>query len=248
LRDKIFLEFKTLATIYFTPTPTQEKAQEQEQEQIHVLDLISQEYTTEPKRATKELFTFFNGVKSIYHVNYVANFTIANVTYNSVQQYRQHRKVPLLYDDVRASQIMNATNPDEQKRLDSKVTHFNKDMWNSKTNLLMHEANFNKFVQNNEVKQELLATAGTTLAQACPFKSDRSTGYFVDEPNCHNRQKWNGKNKLSEILTSLREEILYIANNTKTNSTQINDMPTSFEPEIDYEKLERACPKIGHYF
>jgi len=112
----------------------------------------------------------------------------------------------------------------------------------------MHEANFNKFMQNNELKQELLATAGTTLAQACPFKSDRSTGYFVDEPNCHNRQKWNGKNKLSEILTSLREEILYIANNTKTNSTQINDMPTSFEPEIDYEKLERACPKIGHYF
>jgi len=112
----------------------------------------------------------------------------------------------------------------------------------------MHKANFNKFMQNNELKQELLATAGTTLAQACPFKDDWSTGYFVNEPNCHNRPKWNGKNKLGEILTNLRGEILYIANHAKTNSTQIIDMATSYEPEVDYEKCQRACPEIGHYF
>jgi len=70
-------------------------------------------------------------------------------------------------------------------------------------------------MQNNELKQKLLATSGTTLAQACPFKGNWSTGYFVDEPNCHNRQKWNEENKLGEILTNLRGEILYIANNTK---------------------------------
>jgi len=112
----------------------------------------------------------------------------------------------------------------------------------------MQEANFNEFMQNNELKQELLATAGTTLAQACPFRGDWSTGYFVDEPNCHIRKEWNGKNKLDEILTNLRGKILYTANNTKTNPTQINDMATSFEPEIDYEKQQPACPEIGHFF
>jgi len=121
-------------------------------------------------------------------------------------------------------------------------------MWNSKTNLLMHEANFNKFVQNNELKQELLATAGTTLAQACPFRGDWSTSYFVDELNCHHRQSWNGINKLGEILTNLREEILYIANNTKTNTIHINNMATCFKPEVDYKTLQRVCPEIGHYF
>jgi len=34
----------------------------------------------------------------------------------------------------------------------------------------MHKADFNKFKQNNELKQELLATSGTTLAQACLSK------------------------------------------------------------------------------
>jgi len=139
-------------------------------------------------------------------------------------------KAQLFDDDVLASQIMNATNPDEQKRLGSKVTHFNKTMWNSKSNILMHMANFNKFVQNNDLKQELLATASTTLAQACPFRRDWSTGYFVDEPSCQNRRKWNGMNKLGEILTNLREKILYIANITKTKTSHINDIATCFTP------------------
>jgi len=84
---------------------------------------------------------------------------------------------------------MNATNTDEQRRIGLKVTYFNQDTWNNKSNLLMHEGNFHKCMQNNQLKQELLAASGTTLVQACPFKSDCSTGYFVDNPNCHNRQK-----------------------------------------------------------
>jgi len=61
-------------------------------------------------------------------VNYIENFTIANVTYNCVQQFRQYSKARLFDDDVRASQIINAFNPDEQRRLGSKVTHFNEDV------------------------------------------------------------------------------------------------------------------------
>jgi len=157
--------------------------------QKEIVEPIIQEGTPIPSQTNKELFTFFNGVKSIYHVNYITNFIISDVTYNSVQQFRQHKKAKLFDDNVRASQIMNATNPDEQRRISLKVTYFNQDKWNTQSNLLMHEGNFHKFMQNNKLKQELLATTGTTLVQACPFKGDWSTGYFVDDPNCHNRQK-----------------------------------------------------------
>jgi len=105
-------------------------------------------------------------------VNNIAHFTIANVTYNCVQQYRQHREAQQFDDDVRVTQIMNATNPDEQRGFGSKVTHFNKITWGNRTKILMHEANFNEFVQNKNLKQELLTTIGTTIAQACPFKDD----------------------------------------------------------------------------
>jgi len=187
LRDNVFLEFKSISTIIFGLHPKLKQHQIElggQQEQIqHVCPL----YDATPKIIKEERFTFFNGVKSIYHINYVANFNIANVTYNSVQQYRQYCKALLFDDDVRASQIMNATNTDEQRRLGSKVKHFDKIIWNDKTNTLMQEANFHKFTQNSELKQELLATSGTTLALACPFRGDCGTGYFVDEPNCHSR-------------------------------------------------------------
>jgi len=122
-----------------------------------------------------------------------------------VEQFKQHRKAQLFDDDFKAAQIMEATEPNEQKRIGLKVKHFNKDAWWNKTNVLMHEANYNKFMQNEYLKQELLTTTGTTIAQACPFRADWSTGYFVTEPNCQDRQKWTGMNKLGEILTNLRE-------------------------------------------
>jgi len=84
---------------------------------------------------------------------------------------------------------MDATEPDEQKRLGLKVKHLNKDTWRNKTSVLMHEANFNKFMQNKYLKQEVLATTGTTIAQACPFRGDWSTGYFATELNCQDRHK-----------------------------------------------------------
>jgi len=35
--------------------------------------------------------------------------------------------------------------------------------------MTMHEANYNKFMQNENLKQELRNTAGTTIAQASHF-------------------------------------------------------------------------------
>jgi len=50
----------------------------------------------------------------------------------------------------------------------------------------------------------------------------------VDEPNCHNRRKWNGRNKLGEMLTKLRPEILDSANNIKPEAKQICDIAKGF--------------------
>jgi len=65
LRDDIFLKFKSLTTIIFSLTASKENKQEENKEQKYVVDQIDQECTTKPSGTDKELFTFFNGVKSI---------------------------------------------------------------------------------------------------------------------------------------------------------------------------------------
>jgi len=92
LRDNVFLEFKSINTIIFCLHPKiKQKWQELKEQQEQIQHLCPQ-YDATPKTLKEERFTFFNGVKSIYHVNNVANFSIANITYNSVQQYRQYCK------------------------------------------------------------------------------------------------------------------------------------------------------------
>jgi len=72
----------------------------------------------------KEQFTFFNEVKSIYHQEYIAIFTVSRFSHNCMEQFRQHRKALLFDDDVRAAQIMDTTEPTDQKRLGLKIKQF----------------------------------------------------------------------------------------------------------------------------
>jgi len=132
---------------------------------------------------------------------------VSGFSYNCVEQFRQHRNAILFDDDARAAQKLDTTEPNQQKRLGLNVKLFTACKWQKMTNVLMHEANYNKFMQNKNIKQELMSSAGTTIVQACPFRGDWSTGYIATDPNCQNRQKWTGMNKWGEILTSLRKEI-----------------------------------------
>jgi len=171
LRDEVFLEFQTLTTINFTLAPTHEKESAQVQEQEHIVDQIRPEYET---KLAKKRYTFLNGVKAIYHQHYLKHFTVAGITNNCVEQYRQHGKAQLFEDDLSKADILKATEPEEQRRIGLEVKHFDKNIWAYQTNELMQEANFYKFTQNEELKQELLTMRGT-IAQACPFRSDWCT-------------------------------------------------------------------------
>jgi len=115
------------------------------------------------------------------------------------------------------------------------------------TNVIMHEANFHKFTQNKELKQELLSTTGTTIAQACPFRGNWGTGYYSTEHHCHNRHTWTSMNKLGEILTNLREELIHSTIQNKVNNTQINTTAVCFEFSVDLATQQRNCPELGHF-
>jgi len=95
---------------------TEQYLQMLSKEQEHSLDLINHKNRNELTPPAKEQFTIFNGVKSIYHQEYIAQFTVSGFSYNCVEQFRQHRKALLFDDDVIAAQILNTTKPVEQKK------------------------------------------------------------------------------------------------------------------------------------
>jgi len=76
----LFGDYKTAELTFEVRTniPTQEK----EQEQQKIPDQQKPNADTLNRRSTKEHFTFFNGVSSIYHQEYIALFTVSRFSYN----------------------------------------------------------------------------------------------------------------------------------------------------------------------
>jgi len=65
-----------------------------------------------------------------------------------------------------------------------------------------------QFSQNEDLKHELLRTAGTTLVHADPRDTLLGIGMRMrDQDVCH-KERWKGENILGQVLTEIRDELL----------------------------------------
>jgi ribA/ribD-fused uncharacterized protein len=71
----------------------------------------------------------------------------------------------------------------------------------------MQKALYEKFHQNPELKDFLLATGDLQLAEASPHDRFWGTGVGLGKVEATKQQHWTGKNKLGELLMALRDEI-----------------------------------------
>lgn len=155
-----------------------------------------------------ETFTFFWQEKSPFSQWHRAKFTINNQEFTCCEQYMMYQKAMLFGDHKIAAEILIATHPKDHKSLGRKVKNFNASMWDSKCKQIVYDGNYAKFTQNPLLKQKLLATKGTTLAEASPLDRIWGIGLSDVDPRAKDRTKWLGTNWLGEILTQLRYELI----------------------------------------
>jgi len=93
LRDTVFLQRLTINKEHNKDTPLLHVQEQQQDLKQHIQQAQQQNNDTITMQPKIELFTFFNGVSSIYHQEYIAIFTVSGFLYNCVEQFRQHRKV-----------------------------------------------------------------------------------------------------------------------------------------------------------
>jgi len=58
------------------------------------------------------------------------------------------------------------------------------------------------------MKEELLATAGTTLVNADPYDTLLGIGISMRSRDACEPERWRGKNILGQVLTDIRNELL----------------------------------------
>lgn len=152
-------------------------------------------------------FTFFWKNRSPFSNWYPSIFTHKNITYSRGEQYMMYQKA-IMFGDINVAQaILLTNNPKEQKDLGRMVANYDEIVWSDKRVEIMVEGLFEKFNQNPILKEILLNTGDTIIAEASPYDRIWGIGLTEDDPRAKDQKQWPGQNLLGITLMKVRDAI-----------------------------------------
>lgn len=152
-------------------------------------------------------FTFFWKNRSPFSNWYPSIFTWNGITFTRGEQYMMYRKAMLFNDISIAADILKTDNPAEHKRLGRLVKNYNETIWSEHRVDIVVEGLIEKFKQNDKLKQVLLSTGNTIIAEASPVDKIWGIGLTEDDPLAQNINSWKGQNLLGIALMRVRDVI-----------------------------------------
>ena len=137
---------------------------------------------------------------------YKRPFVIDDFQYFCVEQYMMAQKARLFHDAENYTKILRADTPEGCKWLGKQVTPFSSEVWDAAKYDIVKAGNREKYKQNPDLRELLLSTGDSILAEASP--KDAVWGIAMDAESAAktNPSDWPGENLLGKILMELREE------------------------------------------
>ena len=118
-----------------------------------------------------------------------------------------YAKALLFGDRDSAAGILAATTPREQQAIGRTVRGFDEPTWVLFREGIVYQANYAQFSQNDDRRELLFSTRGTTLVEASPADRVWGIGLAADDPRAGDRAQWQGLNLLGRALTQVREAL-----------------------------------------
>lgn len=184
---------------------------------------FGEELLLSAKKRKEENFTFFWATKSPFSQWYKCDFmgerifrtpdyleeSEIEISFSSAEQFMMYHKCLLSLDFDAAQEVLQVKDPKKQKQIGRslKMTEDILETWEVFKASVVYDANKAKFTQNEDLKQVLLATKGTTLVEAAPNDKIWGIGLMESDLKAQKRETWQGKNLLGEILTKIRIDI-----------------------------------------
>lgn len=138
---------------------------------------------------------------------YPAAFTVDEVTYFNTEQYFMAQKARAFDDFDTMNQILAEKDPAKCKKLGRLVKNFDSATWDWIREEVMLEGNLEKFKQNRELREILLSTGDTLLAEASPYDKIWGIGLTADQAASVPSKEWPGDNLMGECLMEVRKRM-----------------------------------------
>lgn len=150
---------------------------------------------------------FYGGIFSQWYQKWFWSHLIAGDV-SSAEEAMMLYKASFFDDNESFHAIRMASgNPREQKRLGRLVKNYDEAKWAEERFKAVTEINYDKFSQNEDLKELLLLTASMEIVEASPVDLIWGIGMGLDNPNLLDRKLW-GQNLLGKAIVQARALIL----------------------------------------
>ena len=138
---------------------------------------------------------------------FLSDFVKDGIRYTSMEQYMMHQKALLFQDKEVAEQILDITNVGKIKALGRAVKNYDDVIWNGMRQVIIYDGLLEKFRQDEELKQKLLATGGDILAECAVQDRIWGIGLSMKDEKRFDMSAWKGQNLLGFTLMRVRDAL-----------------------------------------
>ena len=138
---------------------------------------------------------------------WLSDFESYGVRYCCAEQYMMAQKARLFGDVQTLEKILTCDDPAQIKKLGRQVKRFEAQLWDRAKYSIALNGNWKKFSQNPELRQFLLSTGESVLAEASPYDKIWGIGLSAEQPQSLCPEQWRGENLLGFALMEVRDEL-----------------------------------------
>lgn len=138
---------------------------------------------------------------------YLSDFSADGIHFSSMEQYMMYKKAVCFNDTETADMILKTKDVSEIKALGRMVSGYDDNIWSGIRQVAVYQGLLEKFSQNDELKDKLLKTGNSVLAECAVKDTIWGIGLSMRDPDRLEMTKWKGKNLLGYTLMMVRERI-----------------------------------------
>lgn len=138
---------------------------------------------------------------------YLSQFIVGGIAFSSVEQYMMFQKALSFQDENTAKQILHTNDVRRIKELGRLVSGYEDNYWSGIRQIVVYEGLLAKFSQNADLKEMLLATSNSILAECAVKDRIWGIGLSLEDSKRFDRTKWRGLNLLGYTLMMVRDRM-----------------------------------------